>query len=242
MYETPSRTTPFYRVTRPATKWAELLKGEGAFFTPGGRYHGPDQPTVYAADDPIVSISEQCYYQALEWQGIIGSELRPARLTFPLITLHMLWCFSLKEPPRLLDLSHDIALETFGFRHLTLLNPSRVYGATKQLADEIRIKRSVGGMKAPSIRAISQGGGYASQVILFPGARGLKADKLWKCELSIEFTDRDGESVGESTPDVDWGRPRFKLQGGDPGIPVASACLGSSIPWDDWVALTIRHA
>ena len=111
MFHTPAAGTLFYRVTRRGTKPTSVLSGMGSYFTLGGRYHGPQQRTVYASDDALVSITEMAYYQALEWQERIGGGRtgtpiplpKPAPPTYPLVSPHLLWCFTLTAPPLVID-------------------------------------------------------------------------------------------------------------------------------------------
>jgi hypothetical protein len=102
MYHTPAAGTLYYRVTRRGTPHSRVLSGMGSYYTLGGRYHRPHQRTVYASDDALVSITEMAFYQALEWQDRIGGGRtgtpiplpKPAPPSYPLVSSHLLWCFS----------------------------------------------------------------------------------------------------------------------------------------------------
>jgi hypothetical protein len=246
MYETPSPSTPFYRATKKGTTWRKLLQGHGAFYTDGGRYNTTHQPTVYTADDPVVAISEQAFYQAKTWQQTIGSRLKPY-LRFPLVTEHLLWCFTLDNPPQILDLTNDVSRQVFTYYRFALLNPSLHHQATRELADNVRkhpnaTAPNVGGLKAPSVRAIPVGGGYACQTVLFPGPKGIKASRVGRLNLTLEFLDGSGHSVDGETAVINWSDLRFQLHGGTATIPLDSACRGGTpIPIGDWIPLTIRH-
>jgi hypothetical protein len=246
MYETPSPSTPFYRATRIGTTWSKVLRGDGAFYTDGGRYNTTHQPTAYTADDPIVAISELAFYQAMSWQRDIGSRLTPD-LEFPLVSEHLLWCFTLDNPPKILDLSNDISRQVFTYHRFALVNPSSYHQATRELADKIRMHPNaeapnVGGLKAPSVRAIPVGGGYACQTVLFPGPKGIKASRVGRLNLTLEFLDGGGQSVDGETAVINWSDLRFQLHGGSTTILLDSACRGGiPIPIDEWIPLTIRH-
>ena len=107
MYHNPLASTLYYRVTRRGTRNSGVLSGMGSYYTLGGRYHRPHQRTVYASDDALVSITEMAFYQALEWQeriggGRLGTPIplpKPAPPTYPLVSSHWLWCFTLTVPP-----------------------------------------------------------------------------------------------------------------------------------------------
>lgn len=58
MLHTPPRGPRFYRVTDRGRSWPDVLSGAGAYFSFGGRYNRVQQKTVYASEDPLVSIAE----------------------------------------------------------------------------------------------------------------------------------------------------------------------------------------
>lgn len=72
MLYTPAPGTLFYRVTDAEISWPEVLSGTGSYYSPGGRYNRVHQRTVYASEDPLVSISEYAFHLALKLQGLIG--------------------------------------------------------------------------------------------------------------------------------------------------------------------------
>jgi hypothetical protein len=97
MYYTLGAGARLYRVTSPNTAWPTLLRGEGAYFTHGGRYNRAGQATVYCSEDPVVVITEAAFYRALEWQYRISvQQFHP--MTYPLVSDHTLWCFTLDPP------------------------------------------------------------------------------------------------------------------------------------------------
>src|SRR5436305_8251307 len=72
MLHTPPPGTRFYRVTDRGRSWPDVLSGAGAYFSFGGRYNRVHQKTVYAAEDPLVSITEYAFHQAVDWQRLVG--------------------------------------------------------------------------------------------------------------------------------------------------------------------------
>lgn len=79
MLHTPPAGTRFYRVTDRGRSWGDVLSGAGAYFSFGGRYNRVHQRTIYAAEDPLVSIAEHAFHQAVDWQGLIaGSRADPS--------------------------------------------------------------------------------------------------------------------------------------------------------------------
>ena len=72
MLHTPDPATLFYRVTEPRWSWSTVLSGAGAYFSPGGRYNRLHQKTIYAAEDPLVSIAEFAFHRAIHLQKLIG--------------------------------------------------------------------------------------------------------------------------------------------------------------------------
>ena len=86
------------------------------------------------------------YYQALEWQERIGGGRagtpvalpRPAPPTYPLVSSHLLWCFTLNAPPSIIEVDDPIAYATFQHAPIEILNPGQAYDTTQSLADRIR--------------------------------------------------------------------------------------------------------
>jgi hypothetical protein len=226
MLHTPPPGTPFYRVTSGGLPWTDVLSGAGAFFSVGGRYNRVHQKTVYAAEDPLVSIAEYAFHQGVELQQSIGGgplSAHPPRLgpPLPLISEHFLWCFTLQNVPQVVDVEDPVAMHTFQHRPYELLNPSSdSYHRTAMLADLIRHHPNpqqpvVGGILAPSVRTPLSPGYIPRQHIFFvphnvlaiPGAR------VRRWTLAIEFADATGQSVTAQTRDIDWARPWFRLSG-----------------------------
>jgi len=234
-----------YRATLRTGTWRKLLEGKGAYFTNVGRYNVTHQPTVYASDDPLVAISEHCYYQAREAQRLIGSSISPRSPKFPLVSKHYLWCFTLTDPIKLIDLRSPIAQKTFSYSPSLLTIPSHDYQATQKLANDIRTYPSAAkpfaqGMRAPSVRTLSPNG-VATQIVLFPRLTKIKAFEVECCDLTVEFLDHAKNPVTDQTESIDRADPRFQLQGGKKASPLISDCLaGASIPRDSWQTIHVR--
>jgi hypothetical protein len=233
MYHTPAAGTLYYRVTSQSTQRRDVLSGMGSYRTLGGRYNRPQQRTVYASDEALVSITEMAFYQALEWQeriggGRTGTPIPVPKLpppSYPLISLHRLWCFTLTAPPSVIDVDHPTAFATFQHTEMEILNPGQAYETTRALADRIRAfthpqHPRAEGIKAPSVRTPITGGYQPSQYVLFVmSGRSVKGQVAWKADLTIEFLDQAGNPVNPTTREVAWTRPRFQLQGLPAPIP-----------------------
>jgi len=177
MLHTPDPGTFFYRATEPRRSWPDVLSGAGAYFLSGGRYNRIHQKTVYASEDPLVSIAEYAFHVAVDLQKLIGG----GPLThsprespgLPLRSEHLLWCFTLGIAPRVVDVEDPAALQTFGHRPYELLNPfSQDYHRTAMLADLIRNyciahHPTPGGILAPSVRTPASAGHTPRQLIFF---------------------------------------------------------------------------
>jgi hypothetical protein len=225
MLQTPDPGTLFYRATDPDRPWSDVLSGAGAYFSGGGRYNRIHQKTVYAAEDPLVSITEYAFHRAVDLQKLIGagplsaSPLDPPKL--PLAFDHLLWCFTLGIAPQLVDVEDPLALQTFGHRPYELLNPSsQDYHRTAMVADLIRnhcIRHHPipGGILAPSVRTPASPSYAPRQHIIFVphDALALPGTLVRRWTLTIEFRDTAGQSVTHSTRDIDWSRPWARLGG-----------------------------
>ncbi len=98
MYYRLAVGAPLYRVTSPGVGWPNPVRALGAFYTRGGRYNGPSQPTVYCTEDPLAAIAEAAFYEALERQYKI-SRHRNLAVTYPLVSTLTFWAFSLSPAP-----------------------------------------------------------------------------------------------------------------------------------------------
>ena len=231
--------TPFYRVTEPRSSWPRVLSGAGAYFSSGGRYNRVHQQTVYASEDPLVSIAEYAFHVAVEQQKSIGGGplTESARLPpgLPLISEHLLWCFTLGIVPKVVDVEDPVALQTFGHRPYELLNPSsKDYHRTAMLADFIRHYCMAhhpipGDILAPSVRTPAGPGHNPRQHIFFVphDSLALSGTQVRRWTLTIEFRDTAARSVTTHTRDIDWSRPWVRLGGARRPVPAFARRPGS---------------
>jgi hypothetical protein len=232
MLHTPAPGTPFYRVTDRGRSGSDVLSGAGAYFSFGGRYNRVQQRTVYAAEDPLVSIAEYAFHHAIHLQTLIGGgplsahpPLPPPRL--PLASEHFLWCFTLRNAPQVVDVEDAVALHTFHHRPYELVNPSsRDYHRTAMLADLIRHHPNphhpiAGGIIAPSVRTPPSPGYTPRQHVFFVphNVLAIPGTLLRRWKLTIEFRDVAGQNVTSQTRGIDWARPWFRLGGARTPVP-----------------------
>ena len=254
MLQTPLPGAQFYRVTDRGRAWSDVLSGAGAYFSFGGRYNRVQQKTVYAAEDPLVSISEYAFHQAVDLQKFIGGgplSTHPPlpRPPLPLVSEHFLWCFTLQNAPKMVDVEDLVARQTFHHYSHELLNPSSEnYHRTAMLADMIRHHPNphhpvAGGILAPSVRTSPSPGYTPRQHIFFvphnvlaiPGTRV----RRWK--LTLEFRDMAFHSVAPNTRDIDWTRPWFRLGGARLPVPAfAQRPLSHSYLPGMWYQIEIK--
>jgi len=155
-----------YRITSAATVWPNPVRGHGAYYISkqGNRYNRPDQLTVYCSEDPVASITEGAFYQAIEWHSNMAYS-RINAITYPLRSEHILWAFRIDLLPSVVDLESTEAIARFTYQPHILLNPSREYTRTQELADDVRAYTPPSGspdprpegVKAPSIRTLRKG-------------------------------------------------------------------------------------
>ena len=231
MLNTPVPGTLFYRVTEQRHSWPDVLSGAGAYFSDGGRYNRIHQKTVYAAEDPLVSLVEVAFHRAVDLQKRIGGgplskgPVNPPDL--PLRSDHLFWCFTLGAAPRVVDVEDPVALQTFGHRPFELLNPSsKDYHRTAMLADLIRNyciahHPTMGGILAPSVRTPASPDYTPRQHIFFVphDALAFSGTLVRRWTLTIEFRDTSGQSVTTHTRDIDWSRPWIRLSGARRPVP-----------------------
>lgn len=260
MYHAPGPGTRLYRVTSAQpydSVWPNPIQGLGAYYTRGGRYNRVHQQTVYCSDDPLVALTEAAFYQALDWQQRLSvHRINPT--TYPFTSEHWLWSYSLNPAPPLIDLAHAHARHQFLFPPHLLLNPSRDYIGTRDLADDVRAYvppqgspySRPEGLKAPSVRTPRRGGFQPSQFALFVMAPAVqqpyvqRATLLDQWRLTIEFQQLSPrQPVRFGTELIDWPRPRFRL--GGPShvvIPAFANRPGSrSYQLGRWYRLTIHY-
>jgi hypothetical protein len=248
MYHTPAAGTLYDRVTSRDMRRTDLLTGMGSYFDTGGRYNRTQQRTVYASDDPLVSLTEMAFYRALDWREQIGGgdpaapapQPKPSPPTFPFVSDHTLWCFFLKNPPHVIDVDDPAAYLLFQHDPIVLLNPGQFYETTEALADRIRAHvhpphSRPQGIKAPSARTPSSPEYQPCQYALFVFGRRLAGQIAWRADLTLEFLDPDGQPVSRATRRVDWAHPRFKLEGLADPVPAFAPRPGAQAyqpgPW-----------
>lgn len=242
MYYTLAPATRLYRVTGPGVTWPTPLYGQGAYFNKGGRYNEASQPTVYCTEDPLAVIAETAFYEALEWQGKISAH-RMNPVSYPLVSDHKLWCFTIDPAPAILDLEHAQALALFQHTPHMLSNPSlnpdrgthvrgqplaRDYFGTQNLATEVRGHTPPPGspdprpegVKAPAVRLKRREGYRPHMLALFvfpPGVHDPYINRsaiVLECDLQLRFLQmRPRQPVTAQTVDIDWCNPQFHISG-----------------------------
>ena len=115
-----SPNIPIYRVTRIEDKWADVLKGIGSFFGSEGRYHVASQETVYAADDPLVALTEFAWHQGRKYCKDLAKSVP---LNYPLVATAKLWNFQFSSPLSLIDLTDPSSALTFAYTPQAISNP-----------------------------------------------------------------------------------------------------------------------
>jgi len=230
-----------YRVTSATTVWPNPVRGHGAYFisNQGNRYNRTDQLTVYCSEDPVVSITEGAFYQAIEWHRKMAYS-RINAITYPLRSEHTLWAFQIDPPPPVVDLESAAAMARFVYQPHVLLNPSREYTRTQELADDVRAHipppgspdPRPEGVKAPSIGTPRKGPFQPHQLSLFVREmNGIvpydqRSILIGKCRIEFEFLAAApvAGSANYHSIVIDWKRPRFRI------APIPGAPSVSPIP------------
>lgn len=250
MYYPLAAGARLYRVTGPGVTWPTPLLGLGAYFTKGGRYNAAGDPTVYCAEDPLAVLAEAAFYEALEWQDKISAHLLKP-VSYPFVSAHKLWCFSIDPAPAIIDLEDPAAVALFQHTPHLLRNPSlnpargphvpgqpraRDYFGTQNLADYVRghvppagsADPRPEGVKAPAVRVKPVAGYRAHMLALFvfnPAVHQtypLRSNLLLGCDVEFRFLQRaPRQDVSPLTVDIDWCTPQFRISG--PGASVIPA-------------------
>jgi hypothetical protein len=266
MHHTPPADTVFYRVIGPGRRWSDVLSGKGTFYAgqKGSRYNNLGLKTVYAASDPLVSVTEAAFYEALGWHERIGSALLTNQHKLAPFgrASGRLWAFQLNPPPTVIDVEDPQALQTFRYPPHVLRNPTNEwYKPTHDLMNAaVSFPAPTGGpkawgVKAPSVRTprLVVAGQPPFQPFQYafalqPNQQALPGHAVDCWNLEIEFLDSSRQPVTAQTAIVDWRRPRFRLRprGGNwrgapvpafPGRPNATACQPNT-----WYDLEINFA
>jgi RES domain-containing protein len=255
MYITLPQNTTHYRVEKVGRKAVDVLSGMGAFFgrMKGGRYNGSRQRTVYVSADAFASIAEAAFYEALIWQTKIGQQLVVNQHTLGnLLSRQRLWALQLNHVCRVVDLLDPQAAQTFAFPPYVLWNPSRDdYLPTQDIMNRVFHHAHppgalLQGVQAPSVRSAPVHTPVQHQAVL-PVYRphqhvfvllanqqgGLPAQIIDRWNLDIEFVDENGQSRSQTSAEINWLRPRFRILPlrGLPGantIPRYPICLSSN--------------
>lgn len=225
----PIGSGPLFRVASATVgnAWPQPVRGEGAYYVPkgGNRYSRTHQLTVYCAEDPLVAITEGAFYQALHWQNAIA-ESRSRGLGYPLRSEHLFWAFQIDPIPAVIDMESAVASSQFRYPPHLLLNPSREYGGTQDVADDVRTyvpPPSSGdprpeGMKIPSVRTPYTKGHQPYHLALFvmsiPNAVPFdqRSQLVAKMRIEYEFlTHQPRSSVSYSHARIHWDEPRFRV-------------------------------
>ncbi len=211
--------------------------GYGAYYggIDGNRFSGPDQLTVYCAEDPLVAITEGAYYQALKWQNEIASYKMKA-VAYPLVSEHLLWAFRIDPAPALIDSESLLASTHFSYPPHVLLNPCRNYSGTQAIANAVRTHLPPGGsglarpegLKGPSVRTPNVTGFQPHQLALFvrdtPYSAPFNQRSILLGKMKIEFefyTSTPAAPVSYHDARINWTRPKFRVSV-FPGEPVTS--------------------
>ncbi|MGE3807453.1 MAG: RES domain-containing protein [Gemmataceae bacterium] len=230
MIQPLAANTHYYRVTTVGRKWGDVLSGKGALFLPasGNRYNVVLQQAAYVTDDLRVAVTEFAYYAALDWQlRIANHHVLPVR--GPIRSDFKLWQFTLQLPRNVVDIERLAplpgSLPTFA-----LLNPSRAYAATQNLANHVIASRFPGhpppqlGLKVPAVRSRLGLGSTECSYVLYRIGTSPAGTLTGQWKLRLEFRDMNGNAVTGNSGRIDWARPQFTL------LPVPRARAAAPLP------------
>ncbi len=250
MWFTLPAHTPLYRVSRTRDTWADVLAGNGAFFSPGGRYGTSGQPTAYTSEDPLVALTEFGWHLGLSYCVALGGHQPPP---YPLSETAKLWRFHLTTPVTLADLTNPAAAHQFGFpAHLPYNPHPNQYHAAQAVATRLRAHPNPRpeGLLAPSVRTPAATGYDPRQVVLFalpapavvPLALAGRTALLDQWDIELEFgTAGTHQSVGPTDPLVGWSAPWVRLSGAN-AVPKFTPRPGSKpFTTGTWFKLDVRY-
>jgi hypothetical protein len=261
MYVSLPQTTVYYRVEKIGRRGADVLKGIGAFYCKvnGGRYNLSRQRTVYASADVLASITEQAFYDALEWRVAIGTRMlmnQPSQF----VREHRLWAFQLNRDCEVVDLLDTAAQHKFGYPGYVLFNPTNEhYRPTQELMDQVYKHAPpagvmLQGVQAPSARSPIIAAAPPFQphqhvfFLLAHQLHGLPGHVTDCWSLEIEFLDCNDHPVTRASAGVNWRQPRFRLKQAPrhpPAKPVPPYPLRPGAPLlnlNTWNTLEIQFA
>ncbi len=229
---------------------------------------------MYCSEDPLVVITEAAFYESLEWHRRISDHrLNPVRYPFvshhgfccfsldpspPVIDLwHPTANVQFQFPPHMVL---NPALNPRRGLQLAGQSASRDYFGTQELADEIRAyippagspHSRPQGIRAPSVRSEAVSGYQPSMLAFFffdPRLGWIpyedRATLIAQWDLVLEFLEVSTDlPVNYATRDIDWRRPRFRLEGtGAQTVPPYGPSPGAMEPQPNlWCRLSIRFA
>ncbi len=252
MWHSLPANTPLYRASRAEDSWESVLRGNGAFYTSGGRYNVAGQATVYASPDPLVALCEFAWHAI----GTVTRTLSGAdKRTAPLTTTGQLWQFSFGKELILADVTHPRAGHEIGFASHVPWNPHSVsYPACQEFANALRIHRvrRPEGLLAPSVRTPSVGDYRPQQVVLFvlnapdvvPESLEQRGNLLNRWSVEYEFLSADTDSPANvSDLHVAWSRPRVRLGENAKAVPkYVPRPKAKPFASNKWHALDIQYS
>lgn len=252
MWTTLPANTSVFRMTRMQDTWDSVLAGLGSYFGRSGRYHVVNQATVYASEDPRVALSEWAWHQALSRCELLG--LGKA-LNYPLMEKGQLWEFQFSTPIPLIDVSHPLTIQKYGYPAHVPTNPhSHEYTATQQLANQIRAAGGnlprPEGLRAVSLRTVRTAHSVPEQLVFFvnpapqvvPKTLHQRARQFANWNVELEFTTAHGRShVSPLDRDLKWSNPQFRVTGLKP-IPTTKGFGNQAIRRNVWHPLPLQYS
>ena len=173
MFHTPARPGPSIIASPGRTRAVPAsCPGWGPTMSAGGA--ATTGPTSGRSTRPTTSWCRSPRWPTTRpWNGRTGSaaagRATPIPLpkatppTYPLISSHSLWAFTLNASPSVVDVDDPNAYITFQQTPIEILNTGQAYNATQALADRIRAfthahHPRAQGIKSPSVRTPASGG------------------------------------------------------------------------------------
>jgi len=266
MWFTLPGQTPLYRVSRAEDEWGDVLRGMGAHYNEGGRYNLIAQHTVYAAEDPLVVLTEFGWHQAQSRFLDLGLS-KP--LTYPLVEVAKLWRFCFNANIQLVDVRSPESAQRFGYpaqmpyncdpNHRLKKDGKPIVSSSQTLANQIRslIQPELPylrpeGLLAPSVRIPYDEKYQPRQVVFFvvPAHGSVeqtlqeRASLLGEWQIELEFLSATTQRAATSSdPLIDWLTPQYRVSAAPAGIPRYASRPGSkSIPFNKWHELDIRYS
>jgi len=255
MWNTLPAHTPLYRASWLNDTWEDVLQGYGSFFTDGGRYNMTHQQTIYAAQDPLVALTEFGWHAGLKLCEDLGNGVP---LAYPLTATGKLWQFVINTPLTLVDVTHPACAHRFNYAAHAAYNPHPDrYRSCRDVANQLRQwahppapHTRPEGLLAPSIRTSGPANYTAQQVVLFvmpapavvPVSLQSRGGLIDSWGVALEFLTDTGQPVTSIAPVVGWRNPRFRLSGSQNAVPRCPVRPRSrSLPVNNWQSLDIQY-